>query len=158
MTPVKIYVDMDGVLADFFARYKAIMSPDAERKDYRKYWQPFIDGKNFETLAPMPDLQLGLEFLDSFDCPVEILGSTARPDCYDELVRQKTIWLNKHNIQYPAIFVPGKRFKQDYAEPNAVLIDDTTSNINQWIERGGIGILHTSWEKTIDEINNIVDN
>ena len=47
--------------------------------------------------------------------------------------------------------MPGKRLKQDYAAPNAILIDDTVSNIEQWIEQGGIGILHTSWQKTIDE-------
>jgi hypothetical protein len=158
MKPLKIYVDMDGVLANFFDRFKSLMPPDERRKNYRKYWEPFVDGKNFETLEPMPDLQLGLDFLNSMVCPVAILGSTARPDFYDELVKQKTIWLDKHNILYPRIFVPGKRCKQDYAADNYVLIDDTISNIEQWNEQGGIGIFHTSWEETINEFKNIFDD
>jgi hypothetical protein len=42
------------------------------------------------------------------------------------------------------------KHKKDFAEPNAILIDDRKDNIDGWIDAGGIGILHTSAEETIE--------
>lgn len=35
-----------------------------------------------------------------------------------------------------------KKLKQEFSGPHKVLIDDTPENIEQWIARGGHGILH----------------
>jgi hypothetical protein len=45
--------------------------------------------------------------------------------------------------------------KQKYSNKNSILIDDRKSNIDQWIEKGGIGILHENTEKTINELISI---
>ena len=46
--------------------------------------------------------------------------------------------------------------KAAFAHPKAVLIDDREININEWINSGGIGILHISAENTISELNGIL--
>jgi hypothetical protein len=47
------------------------------------------------------------------------------------------------------------KHKKDFAGPNNILIDDRVDNINGWIEAGGIGILHTSAEDTIKQLNKL---
>lgn len=163
----ELYVDMDGVLADFYNRFIELFKQHPERdypsnnqakKDYQNKWHKFIKDDHFATLDPMPDLQIGLLFLNekAKHMPVNILGSTARAEFLNELTRQKTIWLRRYDINFNTIFVPGKSLKQHYAKPGRVLIDDTQINITQWNDNGGIGILHTSWDDTIVQINNLL--
>ena len=45
--------------------------------------------------------------------------------------------------------------KQKYAAPNHILIDDRKSNIDQWVSRGGVGILHTSTADTIRQLKKL---
>ena len=40
----------------------------------------------------------------------------------------------------------------DFASPNSILIDDREDNIKGWIDAGGIGILHTSADNTINTL------
>jgi hypothetical protein len=159
---IEIAVDMDGVLSDFRKKYREIFKTDPE-EDYnttdetRKVahqhrFHKFIEDGHFEYLEPMPDLQLGLEFLSSLDIPIYILTSVAREEYMRSLSSQKRKWLKQYNIQYNPVFVPGKRIKCYYAKPNKVLIDDTKSNIDDWNSNSGIGIHHKSWEQSINTL------
>jgi len=68
----------------------------------------------------------------------------------DEGKRQ---WLRKNvgeNFATTAIIVNGAIFKQRYSGKNKILIDDVIRNINQWEEKGGIGIHHTNTRKTLE--------
>lgn len=163
---LKLFVDMDGVLCNFHKRFKEVyrkepdvdyLSDSKKNKIYRQRFKDFISNKNFANLEPMPDMELGLNFLKSVSnhIPVNILSSTACEEYFDELSEQKVFWLNKYNIDYNPIFVPGKRLKQQYSKPGYVLIDDTVSNIDEWISMGGIGILHRSWQETIKTLTNM---
>ena len=163
-----IYVDIDGVLADFYGRFGELFddqvtqhtSNTQKKKAFRQNWNTFIQDRHFETLDPLPDIELGLAGLNILKqkISVEILGSTANPEVSDELIKQKVHWLEKHGIDFNPIFVPGKRLKQQYADHGKVLIDDTQSNIDEWNEQGGIGILHTDWMRTLKEIRSILKN
>ena len=148
-----IYVDMDGVLADFRKRYIELFDADPmdshKHKKMKDNWNKFVDDDGFETLDMMPDAKIGIKFLNSLDIPIKILGSTANEKQYPPIVKQKLIWLKDHKIDWEPHFVPGKRFKKDYAEEGYVLIDDTESTIEKWTDKGGIGIYHTDWITTI---------
>ena len=52
------------------------------------------------------------------------------------------------------ILTPAK-FKQKYAGENKILIDDMERNIQQWRDKGGIGILHTSAVDTIKQLKEL---
>ena len=149
-----IYLDMDGVIADFVKRYKEMygMEPkEAEKKkEFDKYFDEFIATKQFETLDLMPGAMQGLVFLRKhLTIPTQMLSSTANEERYDEISRQKMIWLQTHGITFTPNFVPGKRHKYKFAAPDKIIIDDTESVIDQWRAAGGIGILHRDWVTTL---------
>jgi hypothetical protein len=149
-----IYLDMDGVIADFVKRYKemyGMLPREAEKKkEFDKYFNEFIATKQFETLDLMPDAMQGLVFLRKhLTIPTQMLSSTANEERYDEISRQKMIWLQTHGITFTPNFVPGKRHKYKFAAPDKIIIDDTESVIDQWRAAGGIGILHKDWPTTL---------
>jgi len=148
-----VYIDMDGVIADFDKRFKEKFGirPQETRnnKHFGGYFKSFIDDAEFSNLDLMPDAHLLLNFVNQFDVTKEILSSTARPENHGMIAPQKQMWLLKHNIHYKANFVPGKALKYKYATPNSIIIDDTKSVIDDWNKAGGIGILHTDAVSTI---------
>lgn len=148
-----IYVDMDGVIADFEKRYKEKfkVSPEQTRdnKSFGGFFDKFIADKEFATLDMMPDAALLLAYLNTLPVPKEILSSTASEKWHNTIEPQKHEWLKKHGIQYKANLVPGKKHKYKFATPNSIIIDDTKSVIDDWTKAGGIGIWHTDAISTI---------
>ena len=149
-----IYVDMDGVIANFNKRYidKFGVTPEETRhkKSFSENFKKFIDDREFANLELMPDAQLLFSFLNSrSNIPKEILSSTAREDSHVAISEQKHEWLKKHNINYKDNFVPRKSLKAQYATPTSILIDDTISVIDAWDKAGGIGILHKNAVSTL---------
>jgi len=148
-----IYLDMDGVIADFNKRYKELyhMNPrDAEKKkEFDKFFDEFIATGQFATLDLMPDAMEGITFLRKLNVPTQILSSTASEKRNDAISKQKLVWLQTHGITFTPNLVPGKRLKRNFAAPDKIIIDDTEVVIDQWREAGGIGILHKDWPTTV---------
>jgi len=148
-----IYLDMDGVIADFNKRYKELyhMNPrDAEKKkEFDKFFDEFIATGQFATLDLMPDAMKGITFLRKLNVPTQILSSTASEKRNDAIAKQKLVWLQTHGITFTPNLVPGKRLKRNFAAPDKIIIDDTEVVIDQWREAGGIGILHKDWPTTV---------
>ena len=144
---------MDGVLCDFEKKYEELYNESSkatrERKLFSNNWHDFVNGKNFEKLNYFPGALRLMKYVNSLDIPVEILSSTARSEFYDQISRQKEDWLTKYGINFPRNFVPGKRFKKQFATPRSIIIDDTQSVIDDWKHAGGIGILHKDWPTTL---------
>lgn len=149
----KIYLDLDGVIANFTKRYKKVygVDPDSKRgrKDFNDNFGNFIKTKQFETLELLPDASLLIEYLKNQELPVEILSSTGRPENHEEVSRQKTVWLCEHGIPFKGNFVPGKELKKNFASPTSLIIDDTLSVIDDWKEAGGPAIHHKNARDTI---------
>ena len=150
----KIYLDMDGVIADFNKRFKERfnMEPSEadDQKHFNKFFEPFIESREFATLDLMPEAMKLIDFLRKLKIPTEILSSTSSEKRDVAIREQKIEWLKKHNIEFPTILVPGKRYKKHYSNPNTLLIDDTPVNIDQWRREGGTGILHSDVRTTIN--------
>lgn len=148
-----IYLDMDGVIADFDARYKKLYKIYPSEADtykvFDKFFTQFIDDQQFAKLDLMSDAVELIEYLKTLSIPTEILSSTSSEKRDAEIRKQKLEWLDKHNITFPVNLVPGKRFKKDYSNSNVLLIDDTSVNIDQWRKEGGVGILHKDWPSTL---------
>mgnify|MGYP003338391153 CR=1 FL=1 len=74
----KIYLDLDGVLCDFYKRYREVFNVDLEHKrshgeKITLEWNKFVEGKNFENLDWHPGGLELLKYIISLDIPVEIL-------------------------------------------------------------------------------------
>jgi len=144
-----IYLDMDGVIANFEKKYKEMFSiPPAEAekdKKFEPFFNEFIAKQGFVTLELMPDAINLMNYLRNTGIPVEILSSTSSERRDAQIRPQKMKWLKDHQIEFPTILVQGAHLKQKYATPDSLLIDDTSKNIDEWRRAGGIGILYTDY-------------
>jgi len=152
---ITLYLDMDGVLCDFNTEYERLQPilPDS-----KKFSHAVLDHRIFENLRSLPDtLDLLLHVATLSKVNVEVLTSvgTFNEDQGYQAKMQKRSWLDKMNIPHKANFVRSKEEKAKYANENTILIDDSEGCINPFVAAGGFGILHTSTQQTIIELNEI---
>lgn len=144
-----VYLDMDGVLADFFGEvareHKVGYWREIHRKDLgvdQIAQQPgfFAD---LPVMAHAAQLMMGvLALTDHYS----ILSSPLMSEV-EQSSSEKSEWLEKHlgRHQPQAVIFDHEKFKyarQADGTPN-ILIDDWDTNIGLWESMGGIGILHT---------------
>ncbi len=158
----KIYLDMDGVIANFEKRYIEIFNetPNSarDRKMFKPNWKEFVEGKNFETLEWWPGGQELLAFIrKNSSVSVEILSSSGGEKYHGVVEEQKKAWLKKQGILYKANIVPGRKLKSQYATPNTILIDDTNDVIDAFNKAGGVGILHKDVKETIKVLDMLLN-
>lgn len=140
----KIYLDMDGVMADFNGRFKELygMSPKKADKtgEFDKLFRNFVETKQFENLGMLPGAVDLINYCKKASPTTEILSSTHSEEYKETIAKQKGIWLQKHNIPFKQNYVAHHDMKDKYATPNSVIVDDTKEVIKQWRKAGGIGI------------------
>jgi hypothetical protein len=156
----EVYLDMDGVIADFFTEYAKLAG--IESGNYRDIPPAKTDptlnkmiGTNFFARLPKCRnadalVDLIVKTFGSFN----ICSSPLRGD-HDNSEKQKKIWLN-NNLKYQpkdVVITPNKAkwAKQKDGTPN-ILIDDRGSNISSWEAAGGIGIKYQADEDSLQVI------
>jgi hypothetical protein len=153
-----VFVDMDGVLTNFEKRYTEVigMTPfetrqARDKKEFSVHWETFIRFSSFEHLEWFPGAQELVAFLNKQPVQKCILSSSGGMKFHNQVMLQKQKWLRVHNIDWPVVIVPGRRYKAGFASSSTALIDDTPDVIQSFIKRGGLGILHkptAKWETT----------
>ena len=134
---ITLYLDMDGVLADFNKEYTKF---DPNKEDRKKFRSAVIDHKIFTKLDFLPDTQELLNHVSRLNgVHIEILTSMGTHDPFqaNEAKQQKLTWLNKYNIPYKANFVHDKVSKSNYANDHAILIDDSIGCVTPFITKLG---------------------
>ena len=141
----EVYVDMDGVLADFFSdwnrmvgvgHWKEIEDPEAALDMIRNHPTFWIDLK---PLSNAPRLLGAIKkFAGKYDICTSPLGKD--PNCEP----QKREWVQKYLSAFSPDEVHVTHNKPQFAKqadgtPN-ILIDDFGKNIRAWEAAGGIGI------------------
>jgi len=153
-----VYLDMDGVLADFFGglakrnnedHWKHIPDKDASIRD--------IQGTDFfYTLEPFARAKNLVAFVKTTsDGDWGICSSPLRGD-RDNSAFWKRIWLDRYGFmpEIENLIFTGQ--KEQYAvnkidgTPN-ILVDDKPDNIRRWIDKGGIGIKYQANEDDLEE-------
>lgn len=140
---ITLYLDMDGVVADFHKEYFKLDTSGAF--DRKKFRSAVMEYKIFEDLDPMPNASVLLRYVASLrGVKIEMLTSMGTFDPVQGAAarEQKLNWLRKHSINYPANFVRTKSEKAKYATPRSILIDDSIGCIEPFEKAGGHAILH----------------
>lgn len=156
----KIYLDMDGVLADFFTEYAKLAG--IKSGNYRDIppakADPTLDkmvGTDFFARLPMfPTAPRLIQMVLSYVPNYNICSSPLRGD-HENSGRWKKVWIQKHLSPQPAeIIITGQKERHAVnpdGSPN-ILIDDRGTNIVAWRARGGIGIKYQADEDSLDVV------
>ena len=151
---LKIYCDMDGVLVDFDKRFGELSAwgpkKFIDKNGLDEFWK-LIDERGvgfWVGMDWMEDGKILWEFLTANYKEVELLSSPSRSE---NSRLGKRLWVRNHKLG-KKLNLAYSRNKQKYAAPNHILIDDRKDIIQEWEEQGGIGILHTSAEETINKL------
>lgn len=156
----RIFVDMDGVVADFIAGTSQLLGQpitpdDAGHTLYDERKVELTNKRLFGNLPPMPDMYDLIAYIKHTGLPWEILTAAGKVN-RELVVYDKNAWVRRYID--PSVVVTctykGSQ-KAAFAEPGSVLIDDRKRNIECWEKAGGIGILHTSAKDTIAKLKEL---
>lgn len=161
-----LFLDMDGVQADFFGawskrsgvdHWKAIADKEAEinqlahssAKDVYDF---------FYNLQPLSGGMKVISWLRNNQIPYTVLSAPLRGPYKDASVQAKKDWLNKYHPGSAgnAIFTDQKyKHAMDGGRPN-VLVDDFGKYLNAWENAGGIAIKHEDQYEDPDTGNHTI--
>lgn len=149
---LNLYIDMDGVIADFNTKFAEIKS---NLPDHLRFRDAVMDHKIFTLLKPMPDAKELMDYVATLrNMNIQFLTSVGTFDeqrGYEAKI-QKRAWLDGYNLFYPVIFVRCKPEKANFASFDSILIDDSPGCIDPFVKKGGHGILHTDTKTTINKL------
>lgn len=157
-----IYLDMDGVVADFDEYAERILGlPPGHNGIYPdEQWAKIAANprlyKDLNT-TPYAD-QLVNECRDlAATKEYQLMFLTAVPKGNDIkwAFYDKVLWVQKHFGAIPVHFGPYSKDKWHHCLPGDILIDDRLSNIDEWRAAGGVAIHHTNINSTLYELSSL---
>ena len=152
----RLYLDCDGVLADFDKGAAAVlgMHPKAFEKSrgIGRFWAKLATAPDFYFSLPLlPDAKRLYEAVRHLD-PVILTGLPRGNWAADQKVR----WAAQHFPGVPIITTMA-RDKRDHAREGDVLVDDQLRHRALWEEAGGIFVHHKNVDTTLEELNRYFD-
>ena len=156
-----IFCDMDGVLVDFDKGYEELTGKHTKHvdlQDKNEFWsllnrslkeKDLTEYDYWVNLEWMPDGKTLWNYIKGYN--PYILTAPSR----DPGSRQgKNEWAARLDGMKKLYFKPAYA-KAEYAGKNRILIDDRKDTIDKWNANGGIGILHTSADNTIKQLQKL---
>jgi len=158
-----VYLDMDGVLADFFGGVEFLYGVEHwkqltndKTKDLKKEVIDRITGTDFFAVLPkFPSADGLIDMVKKFTGGNFSINTSPLRGDHENSAKYKKLWI-QNNIETPdSIVVTGR--KETYAKDKAsgtpnILIDDRPANIQKWQAAGGYGILY---QANRDQLNKV---
>ena len=158
-----VYLDMDGVLADFFGGVEFLYGVEHwkqltndKTKDLKKEVIDRITGTDFFAVLPkFPTADGLIDMVKKFTGGNFSINTSPLRGDHENSAKYKKLWI-QNNIETPdSILVTGR--KETYAKDKAsgtpnILIDDRPVNIQKWQAAGGYGILY---QANRDQLNKV---
>ena len=150
-----IYCDLDGVLADFDDGFYRICGKFPAEISRKELWDIVSATSQYWLhLNKMPDADLLISYL-SQDTYQILTGLPTRG--YRTAEIEKRAWVKHHLGNIPVICCLSKD-KHLHCKQGDILIDDREKNIHDWINAGGIGILHNNAYETMRILEELKNN
>ena len=136
---MQVFVDMDGVLADFDTGYAILFGPHGGKEADNVDWQKVRATPGFyASLPPMPDFDVLWRALEPYR-PIILTGV---PSSVPEASENKRAWAVRHIGPDVRMICCRSRDKCLHGKPGDVLIDDWEKHKQRWIDMGGYWITH----------------
>ena len=158
-TKPKVYVDMDGVIADFFsalAKFRKVNHwKDEGEMSVEDSIKAIAGTEFFYTLPVFPTAKQLINMVESFTGGEWYICSSPLRGDHENSKKHKLRWLRDNGFSPTGTIITGR--KESYAvdktngTPN-ILIDDKPSNIERWIAKGGIGIRYQANKDNLSRI------
>ena len=141
---MQIYVDMDGVLADFDRHYLRIFGYMPVRPGGTD-WKAIRGHEGFyQGIPEMHDLGVLWDRL----YPHKPIVLTGIPQQVDEAEANKREWITKHLTPDTEVICCAAKDKATYCKPGDLLIDDYEKHRQRWLDAGGVWITHINAKAT----------
>ena len=147
----RLYLDCDGVLADFDKGATALLGfpPHAFEKRHGP-------GRFWARLASAPDFYFGLPLMPD---AMELFGAVRHLDPIILTGLPRGDWAADQKVRWAAQYFPGTKIittmardKRDHAKRGDVLVDDQLKHRHLWEEVGGVFIHHRNARDTIEAL------
>jgi len=156
-----IYLDMDGVVADF-DEYAArtLGVPPSQGVYPEEVWNKLAaNPRIYRDLVKTPYadelVRRCIKFCLERDYEYAFLTAVPKGNDVPWAFYDKVEWAQKHFPGIPVMFGPFSKDKWQHCQPGDVLIDDRGSNITEWRAAGGIAIHHTNIDTTLQELSKL---
>lgn len=155
-----LYLDMDGVVADFNEYAYRIHGFESEVEYPDNLWNQIAQNPRlYRDLKKTPYADDLVEYCRKFakanNYNLYFLTAVPKSNRLHWAFYDKVEWARTYFSDVPVHFGPFSQDKHVHCKANDILIDDRISNITDWRNANGIGILHETFEKTINELRKI---
>lgn len=156
-----LYLDMDGVVADFdeyAARTLGLPPSSGIYPD--EIWYKLASNKrlyrDLKTTSYAYELvRFCIKFCLQKNYEYAFLTAVPKGNDVPWAFYDKMMWAQKYFPGTPVMFGPYSKDKYVHCQPGDILIDDRTSNIEEWRVAGGLGILHRELDDTLAQLSKL---
>ncbi len=167
---MKIYLDMDGVLADFvggavnahgylFMKNQLINTRTGEEVNWeagnyninevlgmsiKDFWTPLNEDGFWLRLGHYPWAEKLIAYAQNL-VGIDNVWIASSPSLSARCAKEKIMWMRQHFPCIPIQNIIITRNKWIYSEEDSVLVDDSDEVLGKWQEQDGRGILFPQW-------------
>lgn len=153
-----LYLDMDGVVADFdeyAARTLGVPSSAGIYPD--EIWYKLAENARlYRDLKPTTYASQLVyhceQFCNKKNYELKFLSAVPKGNDVPWAFYDKVYWARNYFATIPVMFGPYSKDKWQHCQPSDILIDDRASNIDEWRAAGGIAIHHTNIDTTLAQL------
>jgi hypothetical protein len=151
-----IYLDMDDVVADWRTAAEEFLQLKFPNGDQwaripDEKWQELKRNSRFYRDLPLKeDAGLLVDFClrvkeQGLVEDVRFLSAIPHNNDMPWSIQDKVFWAHEHFKGIPVFLGPYSHDKQTHCQPGDILIDDRTSNCEEWIAAGGRAHIYRTW-------------
>lgn len=149
-----LFIDLDGVLADFDTAYAAITGAPPDKTLDNVDWREVVAVPGFyANMPPMPDAMVLWDYVSTFP---DVVVLTGVPSSVPEAAADKRAWVTKHLGAHVKMIACRSQDKAKHMKPGDVLVDDWERYRGKWLAAGGIWITHTSAASSVAALKEMV--
>ena len=154
----QLYLDMDGVLADFDSAACAALGTENSYKwewlhGSMAFWGALNANPNF--FADLPPMHDALRLFERVEHLRPIVLTALPKTGAHEVDRQKRDWVARYLGADVPVITCQTHEKPDYCLRGDVLVDDRSVNREKWQGRGGHYVLHVSAVDSIKQLEEL---